>query len=159
MSTPTPLDDAATAAIRTRCEALGLSLEDARRLASENDAADPHSLPRVLGLDLLTLQPIKERRWLAIAAQNASVSYRTTLTEDALRAALVIGTVPEGCLSHICHVLDEAPLQLVVLAVEQAAQQSGMPIRETWRNVERLAATVCHRRPGVWRFTGLGAQP
>ena len=55
--------------------------------------------------------------------------------------------------------LDEAPLQLVVLAVEQAAQQSGMPIRDIWCNVERLAAVVCYRRPGVWFRTGLGAQP
>jgi hypothetical protein len=51
------------------------------------------------------------------------------------------------------------PLQLVVLAVEQAAQQSGMPITEIWRNVERLAAAVCYRRPDAWVMTGLGANP
>lgn len=159
MTTAVPLDDAATAAIRTRCEALGLSLEQAQRLASENDGADPHALLRVLGLDLATLQPLKARRWLWMAARNASVSYRGILTEDALRAALATGTVPAGFMAHLCHMLDEAPLQLVVQAVEQAALQSGVPIREVWRNVERLAAAVCYRRPQVWVVTGLGAQP
>lgn len=94
-----------------------------------------------------------------MAAQHASVSYRDTMTEDALRAALATGTVPDGFTSHLCHVLDEAPLQMVVMAVEQAAQQSGMPIGTIWRNVERLAAAVCYRRPGLWGMTGLGAQP
>lgn len=71
----------------------------------------------MLGLDLATLQPLKARRWLWMAARNASVSYRGILTEDALRAALATGTVPDGFMSHLCHVLDEVPLQLVVLGV------------------------------------------
>lgn len=55
-------DDASMAVIRTRCESLGLSLEHALRLAREDGGTDPRSLLRVLGLDLVTRQPIKARR-------------------------------------------------------------------------------------------------
>jgi hypothetical protein len=109
MNTPLLLDDASMAALRIRCEALGLSLAHARLLAQENDGADPNSLLRVLGLDLFTLQPLKARRWLWMAAQHASVSYRAILTEDTLLAALTTGQMPEQFMAHLGHLLDHAP--------------------------------------------------
>jgi hypothetical protein len=63
-------------AIHDRCKDLGLSLTHAQRLAAENDHTDPQSLLRVLGLNLATLAQPKPRRWLWMAAQTASVSYR-----------------------------------------------------------------------------------
>jgi hypothetical protein len=42
-----------------------------------------------------------------------------------------------------------APIQLVVMAVEQAAQQSDMPINAIWGNVERIAG-MWSLRQTIW---------
>lgn len=133
--------------IRTRCDALGLSLAHAQRLVTvaQTGYADTQALLWVLGLDFSTLAPLAPRRWLWMAAQTASVSYRETLTPEALTLILTTGSVPAAFSSHVLHLLDEAPIQLVVMAVEQAAQQSEVPIATIWHNVERIAG-----RQGVW---------
>lgn len=84
-----------------------------------------------------------------MAAQTASVSYRGTLTPDALLAILTTGVVPAAFSAHVAHLFDEAPIQLVVMAVEQAAQQSDVPIAAIWRNVERLAG-MWSQRQTLW---------
>ena len=61
-------------AIYDRCADLGLSIEHAQRLAVAANETDPQSLLRVLGLDFVTLVPIKPRRWLWMVAQTSSVS-------------------------------------------------------------------------------------
>jgi hypothetical protein len=89
---------------------------------------------------------LKPRKWLWMAAQTCSVSYRKTLTPETLLSILTSGDVPEENISNIVHFLQEAPVQNVVMAVDQAAQQSGLPAEFLWRNLE-LIATIwkCHR--------------
>lgn len=129
-------------AIRSRCAALGLSFDQAQRIA----LASGSTLPLALGLDFVTFTPLKPRRWLWMAAQTSSVSYRGLLTPELLLEILTTGEVPRAFASHVLHLLEEAPIQIVVLAVEQAAQQSGMPIATIWRNVARIADEMQSRR-------------
>ena len=143
----TQLDDQA---ICDRCAALGLSIEHAQRLAVAANETDPQSLLRVLGLDFATLVPLKPRRWLWMVAQTSSVSYRRILTPEALLEILTTGEVPPVFLSHVLHLLDEASIQSVVMAVEQAAQKSGIPIEVLWRNVELISEKTQSRRNGAW---------
>ena len=137
-------------AIYDRCAALGLSIEHAQRLAVAANETDPQSLLRVLGLDFATLAPLKPRRWLWMVAQTSSVSYRRILTPETLLEILTTGDVPPIFFSHVLHLLDEAPIQCVVMAVEQAAQKSGIPIEVLWRNVELISEKTQSRRNGAW---------
>lgn len=134
---PLPQGDQPQAVVE-RCRALGLSLDQARRLASMLSATDPHALARALGLDTRTLQPLKARRWLWMAAQTSSVSYRGTLTEDELQDILATGNVPVGRQPHVGHFVNEAPIQVVVMAIEQVALRRRVPIGEVWAVFGRL---------------------
>jgi hypothetical protein len=125
-------------AIIARCAALGLSLPQVQRLAGADHSLQ--DLAYVLGLDGYTLTPLKPRRWLWMAAQTCSVSYREPLTPEGLLAVLTTGTLPPGDVATFLHFLEEAPLSIVVMAIEQAAQQSGVPIAQIWRNVDQIAA-------------------
>lgn len=69
-------------AINTRCAALGLALTFAQRLTGVSHSS--RDLAWVLGLDPLTLSPLKPRRWLWMASQTCSVSYREPLTPEGL---------------------------------------------------------------------------
>jgi len=105
--------------IRTRCAALGRSFDQAQRIALAS--SDP--LPWALGLDSVTLAVLRPRRWLWMAAQTSNVSYRGILTPEVLLTILTTGEVPPEFVAHVVHFLEEVPIQIVVMAVEQAAQQ------------------------------------
>jgi hypothetical protein len=134
-------------AIAVRCAALGLARPQAQALADAEPF--PSDLANVLGLNRDTLAPLPAKRWLWMAAQTSSVSYRGVLTPDVLLAVLVSGDVPDEYRAHLAHFLDEAPMQLVVMAIEQAAQQSGVPIACIWRTVAQLSSTLQRRRFGT----------
>lgn len=134
-------------AIAVRCAALGLARPQAQALA--NAEPFPSDLVHVLALDRDTLAPLPTRRWMWMAAQTSSVSYRGVLTPDVLLAVLVNGDVPDEFRAHMTHFLDEAPMQLVVMAIEQAAQQSGVPIARIWRSVAQLNRALQGRRLGA----------
>jgi hypothetical protein len=54
--------------------------------------------------------------------------------------------VEEGYAAHLTHLLDEAPVPLVVMAVDEAAASGGVAPKAVWRNVVKLArALVVHR--------------
>ena len=126
----------------TRCEALCLSFDQAQRIAF----ASGSTIPEVLGLNAVTFALLTPRRWLWMAAQTASVSYRSILTPELLLEILTTGESPAAFKSHVLHLLEEAPIQIVVLAVEQAAQQSSVPIATIWSNVAQLADEMQSRR-------------
>lgn len=77
-----------------------------------------------------------------MAAGTCSVSYRTPLTEERLLEVLTTGVLPPDDIATFLHFLDEAPLPIVVMAIEQTAQQSGVPIAQIWRNVDQIAAAL-----------------
>lgn len=125
-------------AVIARCAALGLSLAQVQRLAGADHTLQ--DLACMLGLDRFTLEPLRPRRWLWMAAQTSSVSYRIPLTSEGLLEVLTTGTLPPADVATFLHFLEEAPLTIVVMAIEQAAQQSGVAIAEIWRNVDQIAA-------------------
>lgn len=124
-------------AILSRCAALGLPLAHVQRLAGDGHTS--RDLANVLGLDWMTWTPLKPRRWLWMAAQSCSVSYRNVLTPEGLLGVLTTCAVPPADSATIVHYLEELPLQVVVMSIDQAAQQSGIEIEQIWRNVDRIS--------------------
>ena len=47
-------------------------------------------------------------------------------------------------------ILDEAPVPLVVMAVEEAAANEGVAPKAVWRNVAKLARSLAVHRQGLW---------
>ncbi|MFT4103680.1 MAG: helix-turn-helix domain-containing protein [Burkholderiaceae bacterium] len=106
----------------------------------------------VLGLDVPepSTQARTKKRGLWMAAKTASVSYADELAPEALGQVLASGAVPQTFVPHLVHLLDEAPVPIVVMAVEEAASLAHMPPRQVWRNVAKLAKTLSVHRRGLW---------
>lgn len=154
-------------AVRARREALGLSQGQLAQLSGlsrqtlvglENGSLNDLGVNRagqvlsVLGLDapLPTTQARRKKRGLWMAARNAGVSYANELPPAALARVLVSGEVPAPYAPHLTHLLDEAPVPLVVMAVEEAAAAAQVPPRKVWRNVAKLAKTLSAHRRALW---------
>ena len=76
---------------------------------------------------------------LQLAAQTAGVSYRQRMPPMALAEALATGDMPHAFVPHISTLLDEAPAQVVVAAVEAAARLASVPPAQIWKHVGRWA--------------------
>ena len=105
----------------------------------------------VLGLSLVPTAPNSRKRGLWMAARNASVSYRGELSPEMLERTLATAEVPSGFEAHVSHFLDEAPFEIVVLAVEEAAEQEHRKPAEIWANVTRLAQRHSTTRKELWQ--------
>lgn len=106
----------------------------------------------VLGLDApqLSTQARRKKRGLWMAAKTASVSYAHELAPETLGQALASGAVPAPFTAHLIHLLDEAPVPVVVMAVEEAAERAHVPPRRVWRNVAKLAGALAVHRRALW---------
>lgn len=106
----------------------------------------------VLGLGLESPAPVarQRKRGLWMAAKNASVSYAYELPPETLGRALVTGEVPAGYAAHLSHLLDEAPVPLVVMAVEEAATGQGLKPKAVWRHLAELARELAVHRRAMW---------
>jgi transcriptional regulator with XRE-family HTH domain len=89
------------------------------------------------------------QRALQSVSRSASVSYKTLLDPAALAAALVDGALPERWTPQIATLLDEAPLSLIVAAVEEVASASSMSPKLLWKHVFHWANDL-HSPRGVW---------
>ena len=85
-----------------------------------------------------------------MAAKTASVSYAHELAPEILEQVLNSGDVPPSFSPHLTHLLDEAPVPTVVMAVEEAAAQGHLPPRQVWRNVAKLAQSLSVHRRALW---------
>ncbi|MGS0741107.1 helix-turn-helix domain-containing protein [Glaciimonas sp. GG7] len=110
------------------------------------------SLLSVLGLsfDSVSLDARKKKRGLWMAAKTSSVSYVGELTENMLEQILATGQAPVGYEAHIGHLLDEAPVGIVVMAVEEAARLEHRSPSEIWLNVAKLAKIYSDGRKELW---------
>ncbi len=153
--------------VRERREALGLTQVRLAKLASlsrqtvqslEAGTLKDLGFERVgrllgvlgLSFDTLSLAARQRKRGLWMAAKTSSVSYTGELTEDMLEQTLATGRVPTGYEAHIAHLLDEAPVSLVVMAVEEAATREHKTPADIWRNVAMLAKNHADSRRAVW---------
>lgn len=110
------------------------------------------NLLSVLGLsfDSPTAAGRQRKKGLWMAAKSSSVSYRTELTCDDLQKALTAGKILPGFEANLLHFLDEAPIQLVVMAVEEAAQQASVKPQKIWKNIAKLAKVLGANRNELW---------
>lgn len=106
----------------------------------------------VLGLSFSppSIEAREKKRGLWMAAKNASVSYRGELHSDQLQHALATGQVPANHKSHLLHFLDETPLQVVVMAVEETAHLEAVPPARIWACVAQLASQLESARSDLW---------
>lgn len=106
----------------------------------------------VLGLEAapLSTEGRGKKRGLWMAAKTASVSYSHELTPKTLGAALVSGEVQPPFVPHLVHLLDEAPVPIVVMAVEEAAAHAHVAPKAVWRNVAKLAKSLSVHRQALW---------
>ena len=90
-----------------------------------------------------------QRGALQSISQSAGVSYKTLLDPAALAAALVHGALPQQLIPHIATLLDEAPLSLIVAAVEEVASINSMSPKLLWKHLFHWAKDL-HSPRGVW---------
>ncbi|MBK4734835.1 helix-turn-helix transcriptional regulator [Noviherbaspirillum pedocola] len=107
------------------------------------------TLLALLGLEL-NLQPHASQRGLFKATVAANVSYEGQLTQERLAEALASGAIPRGYEPHVSAILDEAPLPLVVKAVEEAATQTGVAPKRIWKHLSHWSRTL-HLYRTVWQ--------
>lgn len=154
------------AVIRTRRESLGLTQARLAQMSGlsrqtlvglEAGALNDLGFNRVgqvlaiLGLDVTapTSAARLKKRGLWMAAKTASVSYANEIGPEMLGQALAGGDVPPPFIAHVAHLLDEAPMSIIVMAVEEAASRERVPPRAVWRNVEKLAKSLSVHRQGL----------
>ena len=105
-------------------------------------AAKLMSLLSLLGLDMVAREREKKQHGLDMASKTASVSYKTKLEKAALSKSLATGNLPENIIPHIATLLDEAPLEIIVSAVEEAANINNISPKVIWRNIIRWAHEI-----------------
>lgn len=86
---------------------------------------------------------------LQSVSQSASVSYKTVLDPATLAAALVDGDLPARITPHVATLLDEAPLSLIVAAVEEVAAQRQLSPKLLWKHLFAWAQALQSPR-AVW---------
>ncbi len=112
-------------------------------------AAKLISLLTLLGLDLSIggQDQVKKRSALEVASQTASVSYKNKLMSTDLASALVSGKIATADFPYIATLLDEAPLPIIVSAVEEAAIASHTRPKAIWKNIDRWTDEMHSPRP------------
>lgn len=106
-------------------------------------------LLELLGVTLDAIERPARDHALVLASQTASVSYRERLKPDALAAAMVDGRLPVDITPHIATLLDEAPLTIIVGAVEEVARNTQCPAKTLWKHVLQWAHDLQSPR-AVW---------
>jgi transcriptional regulator with XRE-family HTH domain len=106
----------------------------------------------VLGLDFdhPSLTARQKKRGLWMASKTSSVSYRDDLSEEILEQSLMTGEVPPGFEAHLGHLLGQALVEYVVMAVEETAQRQQRSPAEIWMNVAHLATSLAPDRKELW---------
>lgn len=102
-------------------------------------AAKLLALLSLLGLDVITQEHHKKHHGLDMASKTASVSYKTKLHSNDLSRSLACGDLPEKIYPHIASLLDEAPIEIIVSAVEEAAKMNHVAPKVIWKNIHRWA--------------------
>jgi transcriptional regulator with XRE-family HTH domain len=112
-------------------------------------AAKLIALLDLLGLTLDAAELPQRQNALVLASRTASVSYKELLTPEALTAALVDGHLPAHITPQVATMLDEAPLPLIVSAVEEVARHTHCPAKTLWKHLVRWAHELQSPR-AVW---------
>lgn len=112
-------------------------------------AAKLLALLDLLGIGINAATRKRHIHALLALSQTASVSYRTTLQPQELAESLVKGTLPESITPHVATLLDEAPLPLIVAAVEEVAVAQHCAPKALWKSLVQWAQDL-HSPRSVW---------
>jgi transcriptional regulator with XRE-family HTH domain len=134
-------------AVHKRRQALGLTQAALAALAGVSRAT-VNGLERgsLADLSMGRLGRLPSDRALAVAAQTCSVSFGTVLPPQVLAQALASGVLPLAYRAHMGTLIDEAPLSVVVAAVEAAAAQGGVPAAMVWKHIGAWARALLSPR-------------
>ena len=102
-------------------------------------AAKLIALLELLGLTLEAAARPQRDNALMLLSRTASVSFREELSPEALTAALVAGKLPTGIVPQVATLLDEAPLPLIIAAVEEVARCTHCPAKILWNHLVQWA--------------------
>lgn len=155
-------------AIKSRRTELGLSQSQLAKMAGltrqtisglENGTLNDLGFNRVCAvLNVIGLNPgtypaglRSNKRALQMAAGTASVSYRQALSPVVLAHTFATGTLPENVVAQVATLLDEAPFPLLVMAVEEAAEQEHVAPQLVWKNIARMSGALGLYRHGVFK--------
>jgi transcriptional regulator with XRE-family HTH domain len=105
------------------------------------------SLLSLLGLSMTTQEHKNRHHALEMASQTASVSYKSNLKSTDLSHSLAFGDLPEKLYPYIASFLDEAPLELIVSAVEEASKLNQVQPKAIWKNIYLWASEMHSPRP------------
>jgi transcriptional regulator with XRE-family HTH domain len=105
------------------------------------------SLLSLVGLNVTTHEFENRRDALEMASRTASVSYKSNLKSADLSSLLAYGVLSEKIYPHIATFLDEAPLELIVSAVEEAAILNQVRPKVIWKNIYTFASEMHSPRP------------
>ena len=77
---------------------------------------------------------------------------RTLVTGMARTHVLVVGDamLDKFIAGRVTRISPEAPVPVVVMAVEEAASRAHLPPRQIWRNVAKLAESLSVHRRALW---------
>jgi len=96
-------------------------------------------LLNLLGVSIEAHPKTNRMQALALVSQTASVSYNTALQPEALGQALLTGQYPAALTPHLATLLDEAPLSLIVSAVQEVAQNNPQTAKQVWKHLCKWA--------------------
>lgn len=102
-------------------------------------AAKLIALLDLLGLTLTASECPQRGNALELASRTASVSYREVLTAKTLATAMVSGDLPADITPQVATLLDEAPLPIIVGAVEEVARHAHCPPKALWKHLVQWA--------------------
>ena len=140
--------------IKAKRQALGLSQERLAKLGGLSRATINQlecgalqdlganklfQLLNLLGVSIETYPKTNRMQALALVSQTASVSYNTALQPEALGQALLTGQYPAALTPHLATLLDEAPLSLIVSAVQEVAQNNPQTAKQVWKHLCKWA--------------------
>ncbi|MCO4856492.1 transcriptional regulator [Herbaspirillum sp. WGmk3] len=102
-----------------------------------------------LSFGSLSISARLAKRGLWMAAKNVSVSYRNEMPPDLLSSVLRSGVCPPEYASNIVCFLDETPLELVIMTVEETAADAQARAH-IWRHIASLASQYGSARNSLW---------
>ena len=108
------------------------------------------ALVELLGIELSARARPAKSNGLRMAAITSGVSLRKQLSKAMLAQAMRCGKIPAGYEAQVAALLDEAPLPIMVKAVEESAGAGSAGPKKIWAHLSRWALELQSTRP-VWK--------
>ena len=147
--------------VRSRRERLGLSQEQLARFSGlsrvtvnqlergtlkDLGVAKLMTLGGVLGIRLTAATTAGKENGLYMASITSGVSHRRTIDARQLSKALGSGIIPANYRPQIAALLNEAPLEILVKAVEESAMREKVAPKIIWAHLRTWARDLMSTR-------------